>query len=290
MADQIISRKDALAKGLKRYFTGKPCKHGHIGKRYVIDWGCQICKASIATRWYETHRAKALKAREVDSRFITRKDARVKGLKKYFNGRPCKNGHLSERFVSGSGCLICRKEKCKTDERYKQALRRGAIKYYYANREKNLERRRKWLANNLERGRARARQYYWDNREKNIKRMREQYRLNPEKFRKQSNDWAKSHPEVICEHARKRRARKSGAQGSYTKADLENILKLQKNRCAHCRSSFGASLKSTLDHIIALSKGGSNFPRNLQYLCGPCNSKKKDQDPIDFARANGRLL
>ena len=27
---QIISRKQAIAQGLKRYFTGKPCKWGHI--------------------------------------------------------------------------------------------------------------------------------------------------------------------------------------------------------------------------------------------------------------------
>jgi hypothetical protein len=30
---EIITRKDAVALRLVRYFTGKPCKHGHVGER-----------------------------------------------------------------------------------------------------------------------------------------------------------------------------------------------------------------------------------------------------------------
>src|SRR5258708_4810612 len=33
---KIISRNQALALGLKRYFTGKPCKHGHVCERIII--------------------------------------------------------------------------------------------------------------------------------------------------------------------------------------------------------------------------------------------------------------
>ena len=39
----IISRDDAIAQGLTHYFTGKPCKHGHIDKRYVKDRNCFKC-------------------------------------------------------------------------------------------------------------------------------------------------------------------------------------------------------------------------------------------------------
>lgn len=39
----IISRKEAKEKGLKRYFTGKPCKHGHICERYVNRGACIEC-------------------------------------------------------------------------------------------------------------------------------------------------------------------------------------------------------------------------------------------------------
>jgi hypothetical protein len=48
---QIISRRDAKAKGLKWYFTGTPCKYGHIAKRQVSNCGCVDCTA-IATKLY----------------------------------------------------------------------------------------------------------------------------------------------------------------------------------------------------------------------------------------------
>lgn len=38
---------------------------------------------------------------------ITRAEARVKGLKRYFTGKPCVNGHTSERQVSSGDCLSC---------------------------------------------------------------------------------------------------------------------------------------------------------------------------------------
>lgn len=39
----IISRRDAHAQGLKRFFTGTPCKRGHLTERFVSNGGCAIC-------------------------------------------------------------------------------------------------------------------------------------------------------------------------------------------------------------------------------------------------------
>lgn len=39
----VISRDDALAAGKTRYFTGKPCKFGHIAERYVTTANCSQC-------------------------------------------------------------------------------------------------------------------------------------------------------------------------------------------------------------------------------------------------------
>ncbi len=44
MPTEIISRAMALAKGLKRYFTGKPCKRGHIAARGVASRACKECQ------------------------------------------------------------------------------------------------------------------------------------------------------------------------------------------------------------------------------------------------------
>ena len=40
---EIISREEARAKGLKRYFTGEPCKHGHVAERRVCTTQCLEC-------------------------------------------------------------------------------------------------------------------------------------------------------------------------------------------------------------------------------------------------------
>jgi hypothetical protein len=52
---EIITRADALSKGLKRYFTGKACHRGHVTDRFVTSWSCVECKrentaASLATQ------------------------------------------------------------------------------------------------------------------------------------------------------------------------------------------------------------------------------------------------
>lgn len=51
MADRIISRSEARAQGLKRYFTGRPCKHGHASERRVGDGGCIACR----DQWHRSH-------------------------------------------------------------------------------------------------------------------------------------------------------------------------------------------------------------------------------------------
>lgn len=38
---------------------------------------------------------------------MSRTDAYKAGLKKFFTGRKCRNGHLSERYVSTQGCIAC---------------------------------------------------------------------------------------------------------------------------------------------------------------------------------------
>src|SRR6266700_2919661 len=40
---EIISRKDAIHQGRKRYFTGKVCNQGHLDHRYVQGGACVEC-------------------------------------------------------------------------------------------------------------------------------------------------------------------------------------------------------------------------------------------------------
>jgi 5-methylcytosine-specific restriction endonuclease McrA len=107
--------------------------------------------------------------------------------------------------------------------------------------------------------------------ERELERQRVYYRKNPEK--------------MAAKNAA-RRARKSLAEGSYAADDVKRIFSAQKGKCACC----GHKRKLTVDHIVPLSKGGSNWPSNLQGLCLPCNSAKHARDPIEFMQSKGALL
>jgi hypothetical protein len=41
---EIISRRDAAGRGLKRFYTGKPCVREHLSERYVTTGGCIDCQ------------------------------------------------------------------------------------------------------------------------------------------------------------------------------------------------------------------------------------------------------
>lgn len=42
-ARQAIERTQALAEGLTRYFTGRPCKYGHVAERLTSSRDCLTC-------------------------------------------------------------------------------------------------------------------------------------------------------------------------------------------------------------------------------------------------------
>ncbi|EMW4938015.1 hypothetical protein ACOB6L_004606 [Salmonella enterica subsp. enterica serovar Typhimurium] len=72
------SRKEAIAAGVSYYFTGKPCKHGHVCNRH-IKMGCIEC-AKIAQKNYrdynnEKWKDKNARWREANRQKIADKDA-----------------------------------------------------------------------------------------------------------------------------------------------------------------------------------------------------------------------
>lgn len=47
-----MERKEAAAAGLKKYNTGRPCKHGHKADRYVDSGACSDClKNMVAVKY-----------------------------------------------------------------------------------------------------------------------------------------------------------------------------------------------------------------------------------------------
>lgn len=70
---KVISRADAKAQGLARFFTGRPCKNGHIAERMVSNHNCLDCQCDTNTRGRngDPERFKRYN-RETSSRFLER--------------------------------------------------------------------------------------------------------------------------------------------------------------------------------------------------------------------------
>lgn len=62
--------------------------------------------------------------------------------------------------------------------------------------------------------------------------------------------------------------------GSHTFGEWE-LLKKQYNLICPCCKKSEPKIKLTEDHIIPLSKGGSDLIENIQPLCKSCNCKKQ---------------
>lgn len=232
------------------------------------------------------------------------KEAKDVGSIHYFTGRACKRGHIDARHTINGMCMECSRLKsanyvCDNPGKISERNRN----YYQSNKDRENQRSKKWSKENREKCNAAKKVWRELNKDHFSEIRRVWYQANIEKCRQWGRDYAASHREEARERASKwkqenpdkirvmvnnRRAMKAAATGSHTDQDIARIMRLQKGKCAIC----GAPIKSswTIDHITALSKGGSNAARNIQLVCRSCNASKHARDQIEFMRSMGRLL
>lgn len=112
---KIISRKEAKAQGLSRYFTGKPCKNGHVAERRTASSHCVGCRAEANARWYASNQDRCLEV-----------------------GRRWKNANKERRAETNKKWRMDNIDRCK------QVGRR----YYEENRERALKQGKRWREEN----------------------------------------------------------------------------------------------------------------------------------------------
>lgn len=143
--------------------------------------------------------------------------------------------------------------------------------HYESNKEHKKALAREYRANNLQSVKVSQSLGYQRHRAKRVAKIKE---------------WQANNREKYDEHVRhgtlNRIARKRGAEGQYTVDDVHALGNRQSWVCNNpfCMCDIRAAYD--VDHIVPLSRGGSNWPANLQLLCPSCNKRKHAKTMDEF--------
>lgn len=165
----------------------------------------------------------------------------------------------------------------------------GCNKIYMAEyRKNNLEKIKNAQKNHYQRNalvvKEKVKKYAKLNIETVKKTKEKYYQTNKNVIKVKVKQWKEKNKERSKELSRasclNRVARKRNAPGKYTVQDVRNLYDSQKGKCACCDLSILDGYH--VDHKIPLSRGGGNWPENLQLLFPSCNRKKHDKTMEEF--------
>jgi len=207
----------------------------------------------------------------------------------------CAECGRNQRYYARGLCRLCygRWHYAQNKEKYHVANRR----YYDRTIEYQHKRRREYYALNCDRERERNRLYCLEyperrkkaeaayrarNREKERKRCALYRREHPGRRKATCKAWYEQNKEKAFAQARRRRARKLNA--TIEPVDEAAIYERDGYACIYC----GATEDLTLDHVIALAKGGAHSEDNLVIACRPCNCSKGAKPLLDWLQTQPR--
>jgi hypothetical protein len=192
---------------------------------------------------------------------ISRKDAKSQGLKRYFTGKACASGHVSERRVGNGECLECasiRLDAWRIENPEIRAAHRK--KHKELHREKENQQHKFWLNSNPER--------------------KEKYRIQKNKA---TSAWQKSNSERKLASVSDYRAKKDQRMPSWLNdGHLFEIQSVYR----YCTSLNKIGLKFHVDHVVPLrgkSVSGFHVPWNLQVIPAIENIRKNNSWEVSHA-------
>ena len=168
----IISRDKARDLGLKRFFSGVECKHGHVSERRVSDGNCITCCVNRTRKLRKENPEIAKMYRD------RHKDAAKERAKKYQEENKDRISERKRKHYKEN------KERISEQHREYRDRNKDFVKAMGENyRKKNIlhimEYNKKYAIENKERIRAKNRKYNKENREDVNRRNREYRKNNP---------------------------------------------------------------------------------------------------------------
>jgi 5-methylcytosine-specific restriction endonuclease McrA len=189
---------------------------------------------------------------------------------------------------------LVKDEKARSHVKCREKNNARAKAWYEANRETVLERIRKENAENPQPNRDRVAKWYEANRGAVLEKAFAKYYLDVDASRAKRRNYK---PKKTLRYAtvRKaskanRRAREMNAEGSHTAAEIRELFHDQHGRCGYCGINLMVSdtkAEYHVDHIVPLSRGGSNYIDNILVSCADCNLSKGDKLLQDWEMLRG---
>lgn len=94
---------------------------------------------------------------------------------------------------------------------------------------------------------------------------------------------SRTYPETNAAKERNRRARRRGNGGRHTGEEIVALGNRQGWKCGNPLCLADIRTGYDADHIMPLNLGGSDDITNIWLMCIPCNRKKSDKHPIEWA-------
>ena len=145
---------------------------------------------------------------------------------------------------------------------------------------------KRWRETHRAEARAATKRWEEENAEHVKAKKLEWRQANQDKIAGYSSQWRKKNPDRSRMHDKakvaKRRAAKLGSSGSFSGDEFVQLCIDRRWECTYCGCEL-TTKTATADHIIPLSRGGSNDIGNIAPSCRSCNSKKHDKTANEYA-------
>lgn len=134
------------------------------------------------------------------------------------------------------------------------------------------ERQKRWRESHKEQIAAYNAEWRKNNRE-HINAYMRGYKRSPESKERRDamkKEYDHAHPENVRARSALYKARKKAAEGSFTDEQWLALCAEYGQRCAYC----GEEKLLETDHVVPITKGGTNWISNIVPACKNCNASK----------------
>lgn len=194
---------------------------------------------------------------------MKKREAKALSLKFYSTGKPCKHGHLSDRYTSTAVCVKC--------------VMIQSTAWRLANPEKHSASTQKWIDGNRELHGTRVKRWQAANKDKVRADAKAWVAANPEKVKAKALRHIKKHPDAYTARSVASVAKRAKRVPQWLTSDDRWVMREAYNLAKLRTNVFGFVWE--VDHIIPLRGklvSGLHVPTNLQVIPKTDNRRKRN--------------